>query len=265
MSRTRGTWNSKGVWAAGVALAAVVGLTGYLVLGGGDGGGDQHKKAVPGPTASSSVTAVPTYQVPDNWTEPARWAALPRGGRTDKYGSQVGFPHTTEGAVAMLVAAQSTNVDDQHSMLEEHLRVYHSYFTAEDQGGSTQERVQLGAQQADKVLHQKMGLKPGASLPAGAYVRTAVVGFKVIKESSGEVSAWLLSRVATKASETAKEQITYTRSVAAGRWTNGDWKASADATLTAQQQVQGEAQPAGAAPGDAKFNAAGWTAIREAS
>ncbi|MGW3200035.1 hypothetical protein ACWDBD_36820 [Streptomyces sp. NPDC001118] len=264
MSRTRGTWNTKGVWAAGVALAAVVGLTGYLALSGDDSSSDAGKGAGTHSSASSKPTVGPTYQVPDNWTEPDRWAALPRGARTDKYGSQVGFPHTTDGAVAMLVAAQSTSIDAQHSAVDEQLRVYHSYIAAEDQSGSTAERVELGAQDADKTLHQEMGVTPGGPLPSGAYVRTVVVGFKIIKESSGEVSAWLLSRVAQKNGETAKESVTYTRSLAAGRWEQGDWKESAEATVNARQQTQGQ-EPAGAAPGDKAFNDAQWTAIREAS
>ncbi|GGV29972.1 hypothetical protein GCM10010260_83190 [Streptomyces filipinensis] len=265
MSRTRGTWNTPGVWAAGVAFAAVVGLTGYAALSGGDGGSQAGKGKSASPAASSKASAVPTYQAPDGWTEPDRWAALPRGERTDKYSSQVGFPHTTDGAVAMLAAAQSTNIDEQKTTVDEHLRVYHSYIAAEDQSETVAERVELGGQQSDKTLHQQMGAKPGGPLPSGAYVRTTVVGFKVIKESSGEVSAWLLSRVAQKNGETAKEGVTYTRSVEAARWEHGDWKISAEATVSAQQQTQGQTAPAGAAPGDKKFNTSGWTAIREAS
>lgn len=266
MSRTRGTWNTKGVWAAGVALAAVVGVTGYLALSGGSDSTTGAKGAGgTSPNVSATASAVPTYQVPEDWTEPARWAALPRGERTDKWGSEVGYPHTTNGAVAMLAAAQSTAIDEQKSTVDEHLRVYHSYIAAEDQSEATAERVELGALQTDKTLHRQMGVKPGSPLPSGAYVRTTVVGFKVIESSPDEVSVWLLSRVAQKNAETAKEQVTYTRSVMAGRWENSDWKTSAEATVAAQRQVRGQAKPAGAAPGDAKFNSAGWTAIREAS
>jgi hypothetical protein len=254
------------MWAAGATLAAVVGLTGYLALSGSSE--DSREGTAAGgatPGVSGPVSAAPTYQVPDDWTEPQRWAALPRGQRTDMYGSEVGFPRTTTGAVAMLVAAQSTAVDEQKSAVDEHLRVYHSYISAAEQSDSTAERVELGAMQTDKSLARDMGVKPGGPLPAGAYVRTNVVGFKLIKESSGEVSAWLLSRVAQKNGETAKETVTYTRSVVAGLWESGDWKMSAKASVAAQRQVQGQPKPAGAAPGDAKFNEAGWTAIREAS
>ena len=50
------------------------------------------------------------------------------------------------------------------------------------------------------------------------------------------------------------------------RWAeDGDWKLSSAATVRASEQVQGKARPQMAAPGDAAFNSAGWTAIREAS
>ncbi|WP_258056073.1 hypothetical protein [Streptomyces sp. Ru62] len=254
------------MWATGVALAAVVGLTGYLALSGGSDSGHEGTGAGGAkPGVSSSASATPAYQVPDDWTEPDRWAALPRGARTDKWGSEVDYPQTTNGAVAMLAAAQSTTVDEQKSTVDEHLRIYHSYIAAQDQSGAAAERVELGAVQTDKTLHRQMGVKPGSPLPSGAYVRTAVVGFKVIKDSTDEVSVWLLTRVVQKNGETAKEQVAFTRSVVAARWEHGDWKTSAEATVAAQRQVQGQPKPAGAAPGDEKFNRAGWTAIREAS
>ncbi|MFI2764910.1 hypothetical protein ACH5A3_39780 [Streptomyces echinatus] len=265
MSRSKGTWNTRGTWAAGGALAAVLVLTGYIAFG---GDGDDSTPAGKGgaqPSVSSSVSAAPTYEVPDDWTEPARWVALPRGKRTDKYGSQVGFPHTTTGGVALAAAAQASDVNEQKSVVDEHLRQYNSYLAAEDRSERVAERVELGAQQTDKTLHRQMGVAPGAPLPSGAYQRSTVVGFKIINESPDELSFWLLTRVAQKSGETSKEQVVYTRSLAGVRWESDDWKLSAQATMTAQQKVQGKPKPAGAAPGDAKFNSSGWTAIREAS
>ncbi|WSM74044.1 hypothetical protein OIE80_36755 (plasmid) [Streptomyces cellulosae] len=81
MGRTRGTWNSKGTWAAGVALAALLAFTGYAVLSGGDEDTDTPSKG--GSSASASASASPgpsaTYAPPDDWTEPNSWAALPQG------------------------------------------------------------------------------------------------------------------------------------------------------------------------------------------
>lgn len=264
MARNRGT-SSKGLWTAGVALAAVLGITGYLALGSDSDSPEQGKDGTTNPTVSKAPSTEPTFSVPDDWTEPARWAALPRGERTDKYGSQVGFPHDLKGAVAMLAAAQATNITEQKSVVDEHLRVYHSYIASEDRSDSNAERVELGAMRTDKDIHRQMGVQPGGPLPDGAYLRTTVVGFKVVKSSPNEVSAWLLSRTARKSGETKKEEIAYTGTLVGGRWEAGDWKLSTKAVLAARQAPEGKSAPKGAAPGDKAFNAAGWTAIREAS
>ncbi|MCX4481950.1 hypothetical protein OOK44_36855 [Streptomyces cellulosae] len=267
MGRTRGTWNSKGTWAAGVALAALLAFTGYAVLSGGDEDTDTPSKG--GSSASASASASPgpsaTYAPPDDWTEPNSWAALPQGERTDDRGSQVGFPQTTEGAVAMMVTANTTAIEGEQSNVDEQLRIYRSYIGAADQSSENAEQIELAAIQTDKALAKQMGVSPGQPLPPGAYVRSTVVGYKVIKKSDSEVSAWLLSRVVQKNGEMEKEKGSYTRTLAGAQWEGGDWKLTGDATARAQQEVQGQVQPAMAAPGDAAFNQAGWTAIRQAS
>ncbi|MGW3100017.1 hypothetical protein ACWDCC_42005 [Streptomyces sp. NPDC001102] len=264
MARTRGTWNTKGMWAAGGLTAAVLAMTAVaLVNSGGGGDDDQGKGHTPGPSVSRSASPAPTYTVPDDWTEPARWAALPRGSQTDSHGSPVGFPHTVQGAVAMLAAANGTDVEPDRSNVKEQLRIYYSYMGSDGRSSKTAEQIELNAQDTDKSLHQQMGVSPSNDLPAGAYVRSTVVGFKVLKQSPDEVSAWLLTRVATKKGETAKESATYTRSLMGARWQGGDWKLSVGVTVAAQKS--GASAPKMGVPGDAAFNSAGWTAIREAS
>lgn len=263
MGRTRGTWNTKGTWLAGAALAAVLILTGYALFSGGDDGGDTPAKG--GPSASGSASPGPTYAPPEDWTEPDRWSALPRGKRTDGRGSQVGFPATTEGAVAMMVAANATDIEGEKSNADEQLRIYHSYIGKADQSSENAEQIELQAQQSDKALAKEMGVSPGQPLPAGAYVRNTVIGYKIIQKSDTEISAWLLTKVAQKNGEMDKEKGSYTRTLAGAQWEGGDWKLTGDATARAQRDVQGQALPRIVAPGDADFNSAGWTAIREAS
>ncbi|MGV9815889.1 hypothetical protein ACWDTQ_28765 [Streptomyces cellulosae] len=265
MGRTRGTWNSKSTWAAGVALAALLAFTGYAILSGGDEDTDTPSKGGPSASASASPGPSATYAPPDDWTEPNSWAALPQGERTDDRGSQVGFPQSTEGAVAMMVTANTTAIEGEQSNVDEQLRIYRSYIGAADQSSENAEQIELAAIQTDKALAKQMGVSPGQPLPPGAYVRSTVVGYKVIKKSDSEVSAWLLSRVVQKNGEMEKEKGSYTRTLAGAQWEDGDWKLTGDATARAQQEVQGQAQPAMAAPGDAAFNQAGWTAIRQAS
>ncbi|MFF0170194.1 hypothetical protein [Streptomyces prasinus] len=265
MGRTRGAWNTKGTWAAGIALAALLAFTGYAMLNGGDEDTDTPSKG--GSSASASVSPGPsaTYVPPDDWTEPHSWVALPRGKRTDDGGSSIGYPQSPEGAVAMMAAANTTLIEGEKSNVDEQLRIYHSYIGTADQSSENAEQIELAAIQSDKALAKQLGVSPGQPLPSGAYVRSTVVGYKVIKESDSEVSAWLLARVVQKNGETEKEKGSYTRTLAGAQWESGDWKLTGDATARAQQDVQGQAQPAMAAPGDPEFNQAGWTAIRQAS
>ncbi|CUW33377.1 MULTISPECIES: hypothetical protein [Streptomyces] len=265
MGRTRGTWNTRGTWFAGAALAAVLALTGYALFSGGDDGTDTPGKGRSSTSASASPGPSATYAPPDDWTEPNQWAALPRGERTDGRGSTVGYPRSTEGAVAMMVAANSTAIEGEKSNTDEQLRIYHSYIGKADQSKQNAEQIELNAIQSDKALAKQMGVSPGQPLPTGAYVRSTVVGYKIIKTSGTEVTAWLLSRVVQKNGEMAKEKGSYTRTLAGAQWEDGDWKLTGAATQRAQQAVQGQAQPAMAAPGDPEFNQAGWTAIRQAS
>ncbi|MFJ3183901.1 hypothetical protein ACIPJN_36700 [Streptomyces sp. NPDC086796] len=267
MGRNRGTWNTKGTWLAGGALAAVLALTGYVALSGSDDSGKGTPAGKGGASASASASPGPsaTYAPPEDWTEPNSWAALPRGKRTDDHDSQVGFPKSTEGAVAMMLAANATAIEGKKSNTAEQLRIYHSYIGKADQSATNAEQIELQAQASDKALAKQMGVDPGQPLPSGAYVRNTVVGYKIIKQSDTEVSAWLLSRVVQKDGEMKKEASSYTRTLAGAQWEDGDWKLTGDATARAQKDVQGQAQPSIVAPGDADFNGAGWTAIREAS
>ncbi|MFE7443799.1 hypothetical protein ACFU7X_25500 [Streptomyces chartreusis] len=262
-ARTR-TRSSKGIWAASVAAAVVLALTGYAVFSG-DDGSDEEGKDGASPSASASADPSATYQAPEDWTEPERWAALPRGERTDNRDSEVGFPHSTEGAAAMAAAANTTSIDAATSNVDEQLRIYNSYVSKTDQSSDNAEKIELQAIQTDKALHKSMSVAASQPLPTGAYVRSNVVGFKVIKESANEVSVFLLSRVVQKNGETAKEASSYTRVVNGLRWEDGDWKLSGQATQAALTAAQQDGQPKMAAPGDEAFNRAGWTAIREAS
>lgn len=251
------------MWGAGAMAILVLALTAYAFLGGDDGSGDGKSEASPSPTGTAKPA--PTYTTPEDWTEPERWVALPSGERTDKSGNETGFPRTTEGAVAMLKAANTTEVTPQRSTVDERLGIYRSYIAEADRTDENAEKIELGAIQSDKTVHRKMGVDPADPLPPGSYLRSYVVGYQVIKQSDGEVSAWLLARTTMKAGETAKESAAYTRTLAAAVWENGDWKLSSAATVRASEEVQGKTKPQMAAPGDAAFNSAGWTAIREAS
>lgn len=251
--------------AAGALAVAVLALAGCAMSDGGDGSPKGVGRGGSGPSVGSSTGPKPAYTVPDGWVEPLRWAVLSRGERTDRYSSETGFPHTEQGAEAMLVVSGRTVVEGSTSVGDEQLRIFYSYITKDARTSDNAEKIELSALQSDKELHRKFGLRPGGDLPSGAYARNTAIGFKVIAKSADEVSLWLLSRVAEKAGETSKESVTYTRSLVGAEWEDGDWKLSPRVTSRAMQETQGQTKPQMVVPGDAKFNEAGWTAIREAS
>ncbi|WP_405668911.1 hypothetical protein OG379_39900 (plasmid) [Streptomyces sp. NBC_01166] len=259
MSRTRLRWAS--AWGVGsfAILTLSLAACGVTDDAGPEGNGGAEYSARP------STTAAPTSKVPSDWTEPSRWAALPRNERVDTRGNQVGFPQSTEGAVAMLAAASDTTVEAGRTAVDVQLGIYESYMAKADHSDVNAEKIELQAIQTDKKIRTDMGLPAGSALPDGAYVRSHVIGFQVVKESGSEVSAWLLSRVTTKSGETAKERGTYTRSLVAAIWEDSDWKLSSAATQRAYQQAGSNEKPPIVAPGDESFNRGGWTAIREAS
>ncbi|MFJ5552515.1 hypothetical protein [Streptomyces sp. NPDC093225] len=245
-------------------VAAVLALTGYAILhGDGDGDGSTPDAGRAGASAAASASPSARYAPPADWTEPARWAALPRGARTDERDMEVGFPHTTLGAVAMMAASNSTSLQGAYDNQQAQLKIFDSYLIAADQSDQNREVVELAGIDADKQVRRTLGLPAGSDLPPGAYVRTRVVGFKIIRESVDEVGVWLLSRVTMKASETQKEIGSYMRSVVAAQWADDDWKTSLAAYSRAV--AASEPRPEIAAPGDPAFNSAAWSAIREAS
>ncbi|MDH6545548.1 hypothetical protein [Streptomyces sp. SPB4] len=266
MSRTRGAWNTKAMWVAGVALAGVVILTGYAAIGGDEGKAPAPAAgASPGASGPAPGGSIPTYLPPKDWDEPQRWVALPRGERTDEQASQVGFPHTTEGAAAMMAAAHTISVGEGKTNVTEQLRTFNSYISKSDHTAVNAAQVERSAREGDKTLAQELGVAEGVPLPQGAYLRVRVIGYKVVKQSNDEVSVWLLTRAMQKAGETAKESGGYATTLSGAQWQDGDWKVTLAASSRAVDDTQGKPEPDAVAPGDEAFNRAGWTAIRAAS
>ncbi|MET8624619.1 hypothetical protein ABZW30_12830 [Kitasatospora sp. NPDC004669] len=207
-----------------------------------------------------------TYGIPSTWTDPVRWAALPRGSRTAATtGDQTGFPNTVEGAVAVLVAGTATNLQPGTSLADQQVAIYHTYLSGADQSPDGEAKVRAKAQQTEAENRSDLGLPAAGPLPSGAFVRGNVVGFKVIQASSDEVTVYLLTKVSRKAGESSPVKDAYVISVLGAVWQDTDWKMSVKASSDAVAQTRGQQSPALAAPGDAKFNDAGWTALRQAA
>ncbi|MET9399318.1 hypothetical protein [Kitasatospora sp. NPDC002965] len=274
-SRTRGSGLNRGlVWGAGIALAAVATLTAYSALTGNDDhnnpSASQSESASPASPGTfspgtSTPQAAPSYTAPGSWTEPLRWLALPRGTKNGADGTQTGWPDTTDGAVALLVAASTTNMQGSHGMVDQQMAIYNNYLAAADQSPANAEKIKASAAKTDANSRSDLGLPASGPLPSGAFVRANVVGFRIIESSPSEVTAYLLTKVSQKAGETAPLKDSYVVSVLGASWQDTDWKLSTKASAHAVAQTQGQQQPAIASPGDVAFNDAGWTAIRQAS
>lgn len=249
---------------AGGAAAVIIALTAYAAVSGDDSDATTGR-ASSSSSASASASPgrpVPTYTAPDDWTEPQQWISLQRGTTTDPSGNRVGFPHTTTGAASLLAAANTTNVEGGRTAAAQQLAVYRSYVSPDDQSSAAETRVREHGEQTDQRLRARIGYS--STMPSGTYMRTHIVGIKIVQESPNEVTAWLLGRATLKTSSATPEDGSYTRTLAVARWAGNDWKLSAQGTARALQQQLGTA-PGIVAPGDAAFNQAGWAAIRQAS
>ncbi|MET8661688.1 hypothetical protein [Streptomyces griseus] len=250
-------------WGIGATTAVVLLLTGYAAFFSGDG---EPSRTSDRPAAAAADKGPDqTYDAPSDWTEPERWAVLPRGARTDRFGNEVGFPQTAEGAVAMLVAVNTAEVKAGHTFVDVQHGVYDSYLIPRDRTEENKRKIERAAAESDTAVRRDMSLPENDDLPLGAYSRNHVIGFKVIEASPTEVTMWLLSRATVRPGETEKEEGAYTSLLAAAEWSHGDWWLSAASTENAIRRHGREQRPAIAAPGDAAFNTARWTAIRAAS
>ncbi|MFE9387085.1 hypothetical protein ACFYMO_28250 [Streptomyces sp. NPDC007025] len=252
------------LWGAGIAAVVLVALTLGAFLTGDDGGGEKDKESKGGgKSPSASASPDPTYTTPEDWTEPKRWITLPPGKEKDSRGNPVKFPHTTEGALAVILEATSASVEGERSLADEQLDDFRSYEVRDEQTPANLRKVKEHAAQTDQKMRASLDLADGEPLPSGVWFRSHPVGFKVVSESKSEVVVWVTSRVTRKGGETEEEQSSRARALSAVEWEDGDWKVSAAAINRAAQDDP--AKPEIAAPGDALFNEEGWTAIREAS
>ncbi|WP_369185364.1 hypothetical protein [Streptomyces sp. Y1] len=245
----------------------MLGLTGYAALVGDDGGPapqrhDTVSSQAP-PTATTAPQPAPTYSAPPTWTEPQQWLAAPRGVRKAANGREIGFPDTTEGAIGMMVAASAIDVEGSTTLADQQLEVYSVYLVPADQSPTAEAKVRQGAERTDAATREALGLPGTGPLPSGASMRSTMIGVKPIRVTPTQVAAYVLMTVIDKGGEMVPAKTVYSMGILAAVWQDGDWKLSGQAIK--DSAAQAGQKPAIAAPGDAAFNTAGWTAIRQAS
>ncbi|MFG2913114.1 hypothetical protein ACGF0D_09510 [Kitasatospora sp. NPDC048298] len=161
----------------------------------------------------------------------------------------------------MLVASSGFDVEGSTTLVDEQLTFYRTYTATADQTADREQRVRQGAARADARARATMGLPESGPLPVGAWVRTGMVGFKLVQARPDAVTAHLLLRTARKSAESSPESVSYAVGTVGVVWRESDWRLDPSGGSSPAP----EAVPGIAAPGDAAFNAQGWTAVRQAS
>ncbi|MBO8190341.1 hypothetical protein ITI46_01215 [Streptomyces oryzae] len=236
---------------AGASLA----LTAVCVLAAGCGAGDAPDSRSPSEPAASSKSS----HRPKDWTEPKKWTDLPEGKRTVG-GNPVNFPHTTEGALAMLTAAAEVRIGKDRYPSDVQLRLLSRYQVEGDQTPQNTRKIKAKTEKTDAELRRRAGVKKGEPLPPGVWLHGDTVGYKIVTSSPDSVSAWLLTRETSKNGKHKKMKTSWSQQLSVARWEKGDWKVSIADTLHAMQKEKDT--PAAVAPGKPGFNKAGWSAIR---
>jgi hypothetical protein len=180
---------------------------------------------------------------------PARWVTLPAAAGTVGQ-MPTGFPHTPPGAAALGAAVVQFGWTTDLSQARAAAALYAD--------PADQAAAQVNAANLAANLAGRLGGTP-ASLPAGAGVQASVIGVQWYLVNPDEVEVALLVAVTFyPGGNTAPSPAAYTALCGMFAWQDSvaDWRY----TL-----APAAAAPPADPPGTAGFNAAGWSAVQEAT
>lgn len=224
-----------------VLVAALV-----VVAVSGDDSGDSKTAAPPEQTTAAPE---PTTTLPaddGDYVAPARYVKLPNG-RGDANGLPVKFPHTPEGATAMLVASARNAWSFDAATVRAGILTY----------ASAEYRDAMAASAKDGAAGNReyAGIPATGEIPAGASLTAWPIGVKWSSAGSDTVDAVILLRVTHTAKAGVEPTTTLVVSPARAVWESGDWKVQpTDPTQNIPDPVD---------LGTAEFNEDGWKAIQE--
>ncbi|OII64306.1 hypothetical protein BJP40_00100 [Streptomyces sp. CC53] len=228
-------------------VSLVLVLVAALVVIAVRGGDPQATTPAPAPTASTAApTSAPTLPPDDGpYVAPAQYVALPDG--AERVGElPVKFPHTPEGAVAMLVASSRNAWSFDPAKLKAGVLTYATARYRDAMSASVEDGVRGNREFA--------GVPATGPIPPGAALNAWPIGVKWTAVDSNAVDALILLRVTSSAGEGAQPKTTLVVLPARAVWESGDWKGDPTDPKPLPDPVD---------IGTAKFNEDGWKAIQE--
>ncbi|WP_129841111.1 hypothetical protein [Streptomyces sp. RFCAC02] len=240
---------------AGLVVLLASGLLGALLFGGGSGedGGSGAAPAASsssaGPDGDDDDGSVETLPPSDGYTAPEQYVQLPVGsGETE--GLPTGFPHTPEGAIAVLVSSSRYASSWDPEEIRRNIRVY----ATEDDKDELLALADQGAQ----VMRSHVGIPETGPIPPGATVNSWVIGVQWEELSADHVRVSTLVRLTYSAGEGEERHTELISATGDVVWEDGDWK-----NTPVSPEIASDAPEVGGDIGSQGFIDAGWIAIRE--
>jgi hypothetical protein len=242
-----------------VLAAAVVLLAGIVVslVAGGSGDGADPSPAPTGSPAGNDnggpdddpgYDPAETTQPPSDYAAPDEWVQLPTGSGMEE-GLPVGFPQTSEGAVAMVVSSTRTGWTWDVAQAESGARVYVNADEREDALAMVDGSV--------RAVREYVGIAQNGPIPEGAALNAAPIGVQWEELEDGSVRVSTLTRVTFTPGGGEPTTNHLHTTVNDAVWEDGDWQVHS----VPAEVVQDVTDPADI--GSEEFNSLGWIAIQE--
>ena len=231
-----------------LAVLVLVALVVFLAVRGSGGNGSNNTgAAAPTPEQSSSAPSDPAVEDPDEgYVAPEQYVALPAAKSTGAKNLPTGFPHTPEGAVAMVVASSRNAYTLDEAKLRAGLETY-----------TVQQYRDVAVDAADdsiKYTRQSIGLPETGTVPAGATLAAWPLGVKWTAKDADHVQVLILLKVTSSPGAGQQETTKLVTTSAETVWEDGDWKTQPNNPGKLPDPVD---------LGTSAFNTAGWKAIQE--
>ncbi|MGW1839633.1 hypothetical protein [Streptomyces sp. NPDC002067] len=237
-----------------IALVAIVVVLGAVVIGlvaGNASSSEDKQDAGKASHPSASADPAPTETADDGdsgYVAPVTWVKLPDGAKKVN-GYPVQFPHTEEGAMAMLVASSRNSFSWDPKKVEENIRTY-----ALDE---YRDQMATAAGQGAQGVREHTGMPASGPLPKGATLTAWPIGVQWTAKDSDHVTGFVLVRLTTTPGTGKKPKTELFSLPCAATWDNGDWRV---------QPTSPDDTPQAPEPADLgadAFNSNGWRAIQE--
>lgn len=231
----------------GTAVLLVVMLIAVSMSGGDSSEGKAESGGKGGGTSSQEPLPEQTEVEGDDYDEPAEWVELPKG-KSEEKGLPVKFPHTPEGAMAMLASSSRGGTTWDTDLAVKNAEVY--AHPEDDYAVEAAKESAVGAR-----VH--VGVPRKGELPKGASLSSWPIAVQWEKLSDDQVRGHVLVRLRYTPSSDEHETTEVMTITSDAAWVDGDWKF---------QPTNPEVHEKAPEPwdlGSVEFSDEGWVAIQE--